>query len=127
MGLCTEGAIGASLLYSLGGADKHWEDWFNLDEDTQIKLRRQIRTQSQKKSAEGRAKTGAIGLESGALALATARSATSRADDAQSRYATMYKRLRTLKKLPPPLSDDDVHEWFKDVQSDLAKFTHAKV
>ena len=61
------------------------------------------------------------------LAVATARSAISRADDAQSRYATMYTRFRTLKELPPPLSGDDVHEWFKDVQSDLAKFTGPNV
>jgi hypothetical protein len=39
----------------------------------------------------------------------------------------MYTRLRTLKKLPPPLSGRDVHECFKDVQSDLAKFTGPNV
>jgi len=54
MGLCTQGATGASLLYSLGGADKHWDDWFDLHEDMKIKLRPQIRQQMKTKTAESR-------------------------------------------------------------------------
>ena len=123
MGLCTQDESGAAQLYSFGGTRQHWEGWFDLPEADKIKKRLQILAEVKKKKEEG----GRTAVLTGSAELGSTASIISRADSTKSRYAAMYSQFRTLKKLPPPLSDGEVHQWFAGVQSDLAKFKHSGV
>ncbi len=89
MKLCLSGTAGADLLYSLGGVEKYWIGWHDLNPDVKAKLVHQILAQA--KSAND---TGA--------AVSTA----SRTAGATSRFTVMYSRLRTLKGETTSLPDD---------------------
>jgi hypothetical protein len=111
MGLCLEGAAGASWLYSLGAARKHWEGFFDLSEGAQAKLRVEIMANV----ASGKAKGGRTSLTEAKRRAGTA----SRTDVATSRYQGMFERLRVLKgeaSLPK-----DVTTWFETTKSGIAK------
>jgi hypothetical protein len=63
MGLCLEGASVASLLYSLGGAAKHWEGFFDLDVDVKAKLVEQILAKAASERARGGRAGGPASVE----------------------------------------------------------------
>jgi hypothetical protein len=108
MKLCKSGTTGANLLYSLGGAAKHFTGWDDLDEDEQAKLVKQILA----RALEARGMTDEKRRAS----------AASRTGRATSRFQAMFERLRALQGETTSLPQV-VTTWFESTLSDLDKVT----
>jgi hypothetical protein len=111
MKLCKSGTAGANLLYSLGGAAKHFTGWDDLEEDEQAKLVKQILARAEVARGMTDEKTRPS-------------SAASRTGRATSRYQAMFERLRALQGETTSLPQV-VTTWFKSTVSDLDKVTRS--